>query len=91
MRCGLIFSGGGTSMQQMIALARSAEQAGIDSIYLTEAWRSGFVGLAAIAMATERVEIGPYILNAYARSAWVTAMSAIDLDELSGGRLVLGV
>ena len=91
MRCGLIFSGGGTSMQQMIALARSAEQAGIDSIYLTEAWRSGFVGLAAIALATERVEIGPYILNAYARSAWVTAMSAIDLDELSGGRLVLGV
>ena len=91
MRHGLIFSGGGTSMQQMVDLAVEAEQAGLDSIYLTEAWRSGFVGLAAIAAATERVEIGPYILNAYARSVWITAMSAVDLDELSGGRLVLGV
>lgn len=91
MRHGLIFSGGGTTMQQMVDLAVEAEQAGMDSIYLTEAWRSGFVGLAAIAMATERVEIGPYILNAYARSVWITAMSAVDLDELSGGRLVLGV
>lgn len=91
MRHGLIFSGGGTSMQQMVELACEAERAGLDSIYLTEAWRSGFVGLAAIAAATERVEIGPYILNAYARSVWITAMSAVDLDELSGGRLVLGV
>ncbi len=78
-------------MQEMVALAKQAEDAGIDSIYLCEAWRSGFVGLAAIAMATERVEIGPYILNAYGRSPWLTAMSAIDLDELSGGRLVLGI
>ncbi len=78
-------------MQQMVAFARDAEEQGVDSIYVTEAWRSGFVGLAAIAQATERVEIGPYILNAYGRSVWLTAMSAIDLDELSGGRLVLGV
>jgi 5,10-methylenetetrahydromethanopterin reductase len=91
MRHGLIFSGGGTTMQQMVDLAVEAERAGMDSIYLAEAWRSGFVGLAAIAMATDRVEIGPYILNAYARSVWITAMSAVDLDELSDGRLVLGV
>ena len=91
MRYGLIFSGGGVDMGQMIELARSADRAGLDSIYLTEAWRSGFVGLAAIATATERVEIGPYILNAYGRSAWLTAMSAVDLDELCNGRLVLGV
>ena len=91
MRHGLIFSGGGTSMTEMVALAKQAEDAGVDSVYMCEAWRSGFVGLAAIAMATERVEIGPYILNAYGRSPWLTAMSAIDLDELSGGRLVLGI
>ena len=91
MRHGLIFSGGGTSMREMVALAVEAEQSGLDAVYVTEAWRSGFVGLSAIAMATDKVEIGPYILNAYARSVWVTAMSAVDLDELSGGRLVLGV
>tara|TARA_A100001037_G_scaffold276817_1_gene276362 strand:+ start:602 stop:1618 length:1017 start_codon:yes stop_codon:yes gene_type:complete len=91
MRHGLVFSGGGTTIKQMVDLAVEAEQAGVDSIYLTEAWRSGFVGLSAIAMATNRVEIGPYILNAYGRSVWITAMSAVDLDELSNGRLVLGV
>ena len=91
MRHGLVFSGGGTSLKQMVALAKQAEDAGVDSVYLCEAWRSGFVGLAAIAMATDRIEIGPYILNAYGRSPWLTAMSAIDLDELSGGRLVLGI
>ena len=91
MRTGLIFSGGGTTIRRMAELARDAELAGLDAVYLCEAWRSGFVGLAAIALATEKVEIGPYILNAYGRSPWLTAMSAIDLDELSGGRLVLGI
>ena len=55
MRRGLIFSGGGTSLPQMLALAREAEQAGMDSIYVTEAWRSGFVCLAAIAMLWSRL------------------------------------
>jgi 5,10-methylenetetrahydromethanopterin reductase len=91
MRTGLIFSGGGTTIREMMARAKEAEDAGLDAIYLCEAWRSGFVGLAAIALATNRVEIGPYILNAYGRSPWLTAMSAIDLDELSAGRLLLGI
>lgn len=91
MQLGLIFSGGGTSMAQMVSLSVEAEAAGLDCIYVTEAWRSAFVTLAAIAAATKRVEIGSYILNAYARSVWITAMSAVDLDELSQGRLVLGV
>jgi len=91
MRYGIIFSGGGTTIRQMADLARQAEDAGLDSVYLCEAWRSGFVGLAAIAQATQRIEIGTYILNTYGRSPWLAAMSAVDLDELSGGRLVLGI
>jgi probable F420-dependent oxidoreductase len=91
MRYGIIFSGGGTTIQQMAGLAKQAEDAGLDSVYLCEAWRSGFVGLAAIAQATQRIEIGTYILNTYGRSPWLAAMSAVDLDELSGGRLVLGI
>jgi alkanesulfonate monooxygenase SsuD/methylene tetrahydromethanopterin reductase-like flavin-dependent oxidoreductase (luciferase family) len=35
--------------------------------------------------------LGTYVLNAYGRSPFLTGMSAIDLDELSGGRLLLGV
>ena len=91
MRKGLIFSGGGMSQRQMLDIAQRADEAGVDAIYLTEAWRSAFVGLAALAMVTKRVEIGPCILNAYGRSPWITAMSAVDLDELCDGRLVLGV
>lgn len=91
MKQGIIFAGGGTTIRQMAELAKQAELAGLDSVYVTEAWRSGFAPLAAIALATEKIEIGPYILNAYARSPWLAAMSAVDIDELSGGRLVLGV
>jgi len=72
-------------------LSQEAETAGFDSLYLTEAWRSCFVGLAAIAVATSHVRLGSCVLNAYAQSPWITGMSAIDLDELSGGRLLLGV
>lgn len=91
MGYGLIFPGGGMTIRDVVALSTEAEAAGFDSLYVTEAWRSGFVPLTAIAMATQRVRLGTYVLNAYGRSPLLTGMSAIDLDELSGGRLLLGV
>lgn len=86
-----VFTGGGISMAELVEVARRAETAGAAAIYVTEAWRSGFVPLTAIAAATRRVRLGPYVLNAYGRSPLLTGMSAIDLNEFSGGRLVLGV
>jgi len=91
MKLGLIFPGGGMKIRDMVTIGKEAEGAGFDSLYVTEAWRSGFVPLTALAMATQRVRLGPYVLNAYGRSPLLTGMSAIDLDELSGGRLLLGV
>ena len=91
MQRGLIFPGGGMTQRDMLAVARQAEAAGFDSLYVTEAWRSAFVPLTALAMATERVRIGSYVLNAYGHSPFIAGMSAVDLDELSGGRLLLGV
>ncbi|MBM4255392.1 MAG: LLM class flavin-dependent oxidoreductase [Deltaproteobacteria bacterium] len=91
MKLGLIFPGGGMKIRDMVTIAKEAEGAGFDSLYVTEAWRSGFVPLTALAMATQHVRLGPYVLNAYGRSPMLTGMSAIDLDELSGGRLLLGV
>lgn len=91
MQRGLIFPGGGMTQRDMLAVARQAEAAGFDSLYVTEAWRSAFVPLTALALATERVRIGSYVLNAYGRSPFIAGMSAVDLDELSGGRLLLGV
>ena len=91
MRHGLLLVGEGSSIREMVDLSQAAEAAGMDSVYCVEGYRSAFVPLAAIAAATRRVRIGPYVANAYGRSPFLTAMSAIDLDELSGGRLVLGV
>lgn len=91
MRYGVIFFDASMSIKQVTDLAVSAERQGLDSVYVTEAWRSGFVVLSAIAAATDKIEVGSYILNAYGRSPWLTAMSAVDLDELSGGRFVLGI
>jgi 5,10-methylenetetrahydromethanopterin reductase len=88
---GLAFPGGGMAQTDMIAIAQEAEAAGMDSLYVTEAWRSAFVPLTALALSTERVRLGTYVINAYGRSPFVAGMSAVDVDELSGGRLMLGV
>ncbi len=91
MDLGLAFTGGGMRLAELVELGRRAEASAFDAVYLTEAWRSAFVPLSALATATERVRLGSYVLNAYGRSPFITAMAAVDLDELSGGRLVLGV
>ena len=58
MKLGLIFPGGGMKIRDMVTIGKEAEGAGFDSLYVTEAWRSGFVPLTALAMATQRVRSG---------------------------------
>jgi alkanesulfonate monooxygenase SsuD/methylene tetrahydromethanopterin reductase-like flavin-dependent oxidoreductase (luciferase family) len=87
----MLAGGGGTSLRQLAALAKDAEDAGLAGVYLAEAWRSGYVPVAALAAATSRIEVGPYVLNAHARSPLFAGIGAVDLDEFTGGRLVLGV
>ena len=41
-----------------------AEQSGVASLYLAEAWRSGWMPLTALAATTTHVRLGPYVLNA---------------------------
>lgn len=91
MAVGVILPGGGITMDELVDLAVRAEQRGFDGVYVTEAWRSAFVPAAAIAAATERVTVGSYVANAYARTPFVAGMAAIDMNGLSGGRFVFGV
>ena len=91
MELSLLLTGVGLRMGELVTLARQADTAGFAGFYMAEVHRSGFVPLTAVAAATQRMRIGPYVLNAYARSPLITGMSAIDLNEVSGGRLVLGV
>ncbi len=84
-------------------LALAAEAEGLDSVWLadhllykppegelvgmTEAWTL----LSALAAVTRRVEIAPLVLCASFRSPGMVAKMAAALDEVSGGRLILGV
>jgi probable F420-dependent oxidoreductase len=90
MRSGLILVTG--SVKGDVALAERAEAAGFDGVYCIEFFnRHAFVALAAIAQSTRRVRIGTAIANAFNRTPLLHASAAMDLDELSGGRMVLGL
>jgi 5,10-methylenetetrahydromethanopterin reductase len=74
-------------------LARRAEQAGFDAFWVSDDLflRSVWVILAACAQATERIQLGTCIVNPYTEHPAEMAMAAATLDELSGGRLLLGL
>ncbi|MEM7094500.1 MAG: LLM class flavin-dependent oxidoreductase [Actinomycetota bacterium] len=79
------------SIKTVTDLAAEGEQAGYASMYTVEAGRNAITCAAAVIAATERVRVGTYIVNAYARSPWLAGIAARDLDEMSDGRFVLGV
>jgi 5,10-methylenetetrahydromethanopterin reductase len=91
MRHGLVFAGGGIALRDLVGLAVAAETAGFDSVLTVEAWRSGIVPLAAIAGTTRRIGVGTYVLNAHLRTPLLAGLTALDLDELSGGRVTVTV
>ena len=73
-------------------LARSYEQAGVDVLVTGEAYGFDAVSwLGYLACATERVELAAGILPIYSRTPALLAMTAAGLDNLSGGRFVLGL
>ncbi len=73
------------------AIARQAEAQGLEGLFAPQVYGPPWIPLAAAAMATERVKLASGIAIAAARSPFETAMAAIDLDRLSGGRFVLGL
>ena len=90
MQLGLVLTAG--SPRQEVALAQRAEAAGMSSVYVVDFFASNaLVRLGAIAMATERIRIGSGIANTFTRSPMVLGTAALDIDELSGGRLQLGL
>jgi len=70
----------------------AAEELGFDSIWTSEAYGSDcFTPLAWWGSQTTRVKLGTAITQISARTPASTAMTAITLDHLSGGRLILGL
>ncbi|HYW86599.1 MAG TPA: LLM class flavin-dependent oxidoreductase, partial [Chloroflexota bacterium] len=74
-------------------LARAAEEAGFDQFWVSDDLflRSVWVILSSVATATRRIQIGTGIVNPYTLHTAEMAMAAATLDELSGGRFVLGL
>lgn len=72
-------------------LARAAEAAGFDALWAAETNHDPFLSCALAAAATESIEIGTGIAIAFARTPMTLASAAHDLQELSGGRFVLGL
>ncbi len=80
------------TQRENVELARRAEAAGFDSVWAPEFHNhSGPIALAGAALETDSVELGTAIAWAFGRSPLLTAVTALDLDELSGGRFVLGL
>lgn len=80
------------SREDVIRAAQLADELGYDSIWIPEAWAyEQFQLLAEIALHTRRLKLATGIVNIFSRSAALIAMSVATLDEISGGRAVLGL
>src|SRR5918999_273874 len=82
----------GLSAEDQLALVQEAERLGYDSVWTAEAYGSDAATILGwLAQATSRVRLGSAILQMPGRSAAMTAMTAATLDQLSDGRMILGI
>lgn len=71
---------------------RLADELGYDSFWVPEAWGyEAFSLLTEMAVCTERIKLGTGIVNAFSRSPGLLAMNAATVDEISEGRMILGI
>ena len=82
------------TLERTLALTRQAEAAGFDYGWLFDShvlWREAYVLLTLMAQATTRLRLGTCVTNPATREPTVTASALAVLDELSGGRMDLGI
>jgi F420-dependent oxidoreductase-like protein len=78
--------------KSVLRAAQLAEDLGYDSIWVPEAWGyEQFQLLTEIAVHTKRIKLATGIVNIFSRTAGLLAMSAATLDEISEGRVILGL
>jgi F420-dependent oxidoreductase-like protein len=92
MKLGLHLGYWGAGPNAVLPLVRAVESLGFDSIWSAEAYGSDAVSvLAWVAAHTQRIGVGTAIMQIPARTPAATAMTAITLDHLTGGRFRLGL
>jgi probable F420-dependent oxidoreductase len=72
-------------------MAKHAETSGFEGIFAPQVWGPPFTSLAVAAGHTKTIKLASGIAIAAARSPFETAMTAIDMDRISGGRFILGL
>jgi F420-dependent oxidoreductase-like protein len=82
----------GLSSQDQLEIVQEAERLGYDSVWTAEAYGSDAATvLAWLAGQTTTIRLGSGIFQMPGRSAAMTAMTAATIDQLSGGRMILGI
>jgi len=77
---------------RLVELSVAAERAGFDAVWSAESWGSdAFSPLVLIAANTQRIKLGTGVVQISARTPAATAMHAVTLDHISGGRAILGL
>jgi probable F420-dependent oxidoreductase len=90
MKYGLILTA--PTIRGQMDIAHRADEAGFESVWTTEFFNQhGLVRLAAVATATTRIKLGTAIAYAFMRTPMLAASGAMDIDEISGGRVILGL
>src|SRR5713226_5173067 len=92
MKLGIVLPYSSADMSLPIDRVLEAERLGFDSVWTSEAYGSDAVTPAAWVLArTTRIKVGTAIMQMPARTPAMTAMTAMTLDAMSGGRFILGV
>ncbi|MEU6311517.1 LLM class flavin-dependent oxidoreductase [Streptomyces sp. NPDC047014] len=92
MRLGLALGYGGEPVEELLPVVRHADRIGIDSVWSVEEYGPDAVSvLGYLAATTAHVKLGTAIMQIPARTPAATAMTAMTLDVLSGGRFQLGL
>lgn len=92
MRLGIMAGYSGATITLPLEMIKEADRAGVYAVWTAEAYGSDCITpLAWIGAQTERIRLGTAIMQMPARTPANTAMTAMTLDQLSGGRMLLGL
>ncbi len=92
MKLGTMAAGFGPQIRIDIDRIQEAEALGYDSVWTAEAWGSDAITpLAWIAAKTSKIKLGTAIMQMPARTPAMCAMEVMTVDQLSGGRMIVGL
>ena len=92
MKLGFLLGYSGKHIHMPIELIQQAESMGYDSVWTAEAYGNDAVTSAAWVLAnTSKIRVGTAIMQMPARTPAMCAMTAMSLDQLSGGRFIVGL